>query len=113
MKVGTESYGHAVMLNIDGEITEDTLSVFRQSVDPHVADAEVVDIVLNMESVPFVDSAALEYLLDVQDELAAKFGRVKLVKCDENVRKIMEITRLDRTFEEFSQVADAVKSVQT
>jgi len=73
---------------------------------------EVVDIVLNFESVPFIDSAGLEYLLDLQDRLAERFGQVKLVHVDENVSTILEVTRLRSNFETFDSVTEAVKTLK-
>ena len=69
MNIAAESYGRAVILNLKGDFVEDTLVAVRQTVDHQLADKEVVDIVLNMEAVPFVDSACLEYLLDLQGRL--------------------------------------------
>lgn len=112
MKISAESCGHAVILNLHGELTEDTLSAFEQAVERHCSDRDVVDLVLNMEEVPFVDSAALEHLLDLQDRLAENFGQVKLARLDVNVAKILEITRLDRTFECHPDVTEAVKAVR-
>ncbi len=112
MIANTESYGHAVVLNLKGELTEDTLAAFQQGVDRCMQDKDVIDIVLNMEGVPFLDSAALEYLLDVQDRLAERLGQVKLLKCDENVVKIFEITQLNGAFEIFKDLTEAVKAIQ-
>jgi len=110
MNVTTESYGHAVILNLKGEFTEDSISSVRQAVVHQLESDDVVDIVFNLESVPFVDSAALEYLLDVQDSLADRFGRVKIACPDENVGLILEFNRLDSTFEVFKETHEAVKS---
>jgi len=112
MNINAESYGHAVILNLKGELTADTLGAFQQAVDRQLEGKEVIDIVLNLEEVPFVDSAALEYLLDLQDRLNERLGRVRFVKCDENVAKILEITRLDTVFEVFADVPEAVKALQ-
>lgn len=112
MNITAESYGHAVILIFKGELVEDTIEALRQAVDHQLESNEVIDLVLNLESVPFVDSQALEYLLDLQDRLAERLGQVRLVKCDENVRKILEITRLDSVFELFEDVTEAVKAVE-
>lgn len=112
MTISAESYGHAVILNMKGELTEDTLAAFQEVVDRHVRDKEVIDLVLNLESVPFIDSKALEYLLDLQDTLAQKMGQVKLLRCDERVQKILEITRLEASFETYRDVSEAVKAIQ-
>ena len=112
MNISAESYGHAVILNLKGDLTEDVLGPFNQAVEHQLAAPEVVDIVLNLEGVPFVDSAALEYMLDLQDRLAERFGQVKLVKVDENVATILEITRLNTAFEVYQDATEAVKAIQ-
>jgi anti-anti-sigma factor len=112
MNLTAESYGHSVILNIKGELTDDSLVALRQVVDHHLAGGEVVDLVLNLEQVPFIDSACLEYLLDLQDKLAEKFGQVKLTNCDANVTKILEITHLTTSFEILRDVAEAVRAIQ-
>jgi len=111
MNITAESYGRTVLLNVNGELTEDSLDAFRQAVDHQVATQDVVDIVVNMEKVPFIDSSVLEYLLDLQDKLIERLGQIKLAKCDENVAKILEITRLKNDFEVFSDVTEAVKTI--
>ncbi len=111
MQVTAESYGHAVMLIISGDLTEDSLSAFQQAVDHQLEGKKVVDLVLNLEGVPFIDSACLEYLLDTQEMLSDRMGQIKLVKCDENVKKILEITGLTSSFEQCDKVDVALKAV--
>ena len=111
MNITAESYGRAVLLNINGELSEDALSAFQQALDHQMLTQDVVDVVLNMEQVPFVDSAVFEYLLDLQDKLIERLGQVKFANCDENVTKILEMTRLKNGFEVFSDVAEAVKTI--
>ena len=112
MNVTAESYGHAVILKLKGELTADSLDGFKKAVEHQLEGHEVLDLVLDLEEVPFIDSAALEYLVDLQEGLAEKLGRVKLAKCDENLHKIMEITRLDTSFEIFGDIAEAVKAIE-
>jgi len=111
MNITAESYGHAVILKLTGELTEDSLNVFRDAVDHHLGARNLIDLVLDMESVSFIDSVALEYLVGLQDSLAEKLGQVRLVRPDDNIRKILEITRLESTFEVFANPADALKSI--
>lgn len=111
MNITAESYGHAVMLIISGDLTEDSLSTFEEAVEHQLSGKEVVDLVLNLEGVPFIDSACLEYLLNTQEMLAARMGQIKLVKCDENLKKILEITGLSSNFEQCDKVDVALKAV--
>jgi len=112
MNIAAESYGHAVILNLKGELTDDSLSALAGAAERALEDSVVIDLVLNFESVPFVDSKALEFLLALQDRLSERLGQVKLLKCDENIRKILEITRLEGAFEVCMDVNEAVKSIQ-
>jgi len=111
MKVTAESYGHAVILNCKGDLTADSLDSFRQVVESQLGEAQVRDLILNFAEVPFVDSAGLEYLLDMQERLNDRLGQVKLAGLDENVSKILELTRLDSTFEQIESVSEAVKAM--
>jgi anti-sigma B factor antagonist len=111
MNVTAESYGQAVVLNCKGELTADTLETFQRAVAHQLEDEHVRDLVLNLEEVPFVDSACLECLLDVQAQLAERLGVVRLAGLDENVRTILEITRLDGAFERFADVPATVKAM--
>jgi anti-anti-sigma factor len=112
MNITAESYGHAVVLNMKGEFTEDALSAVRREVQHQLGGRDVADLVLNLEKVPFVDSAGLEFLLDLQERLSEKFGQVRLAKPDENVRKILEVTRLESEFEIHEDITEAVKAIQ-
>ena len=110
MQVTAESYGQAVILNCKGELTADSLEAFRRAVDHQLAEQQVRDLVLNLEEVPFLDSASLEYLLELQATLAERLGQVKLARLDGNLRKIMEITRLESAFERYEDLSEAVRT---
>ena len=111
MNVSAESYGHAVILNCKGELTLDSLDAFKTAVERQLQEDQVRDVVLNLREVPFVDSAALEYLLDLQERINDRLGQVRLVGLDENLAKIFEITRLDGVFDRYDDAAEAVKTL--
>ncbi len=109
MNVTVETYGQAAVLVCKGDINADSLDVLRRAVDGQLVGADIRDLVLDLAEVPFMDSACLEYLLELQERLSERLGQVKLARPDENVRKVFEITRLDNAFEAYSEVAQAVK----
>ena len=112
MKISAECYGQAVIMNLANEFTDDTVGQVQQAVDHQLEDAAIIDVVFNLSEVPYIDSTALEYLLDLQDRLAEKLGQVLLVAPDEHVSKILEVTRLNSAFEILESVNDAVKAVR-
>ena len=109
MSVTAESYGQSVVLCCKGELTADSLEGFKKAVDRQLQEPQVRDLVLDLEAVIAVDSAALEYLLDLQDLLNDRSGQIKLTGLTENFAKILEITRLDNAFQRFDSVPEAVK----
>ena len=109
MQIHSESYGHVVILILEGEQTADTLDALRQAVEGELANNDVIDVVLNLEKVPFIDSAVLEYLLDLRENLSERLGEVKFIKPDENIRKVLEITHLDSEFQVFDDASAAMK----
>ena len=111
MNINAESFGQVVLLIVKGEMTADDLAALSAVVDHQLALEDVIDIVFDMQEVPFVDSATWEFFLDLQDRLAERMGQVKLVRCDENIQKIVEITRLGREFELFDAVEPAVRII--
>ena len=111
MNINVEGFGQAALLIVKGEMTADDVASLRKTTDHQLENEDVVDLVLDMQEAPFVDSAVWEFLLDLQDELAERMGQVKLARCDENVRKIVEMTRLDREFELFDAVEPAVRMI--
>lgn len=112
MNIHVESYGHAVILVLKGELDADSLGAFKQQAERQLRDKQVIDLVLDLQYVPFIDSEAMEYLLDLQEQLAERLGQIKLVKPDRNVMKILEMTRLLPSFEIFTEVPEAVKVTQ-
>ena len=73
MSIPVEDYGHAVILKPKGELTEDTLGAFKEVVEHQLESDAVIDVIVDMEDIAFIDSTVLEYLLDLQDSLHEKF----------------------------------------
>lgn len=111
MNVIAERYGQAVVLNCKGELTVDSLEAFKRVVTHQLEESQVRDIVLNLQEVSFLDSAALEYLLDLQDQIGERLGRVKLAGLDANLAKVLEVTGLEGAFERCQDVSEAVRAI--
>ncbi len=109
MNITHENYGHVTVLSLKGEFTADDTENFNRVVNDRIAN-DAHDFVIDLERVPFIDSAAMEAILDLRDRVQDKLGAVKLASVDENVVKILEIVRLDEQFERFGDLIEAVKS---
>lgn len=67
-------------------------------------------VIVAMQEVPYVDSAALEKMLEAADELSERALALKLVNVTQTCREIFEVTGLSRRFRFFQDVQDGVRS---
>lgn len=111
MKLSYEDHNVITVMTISGELTADQSDSFRRACQDRL-NSGVRDVVLDMEYLTLLDSAGLESLLWLLDETADRNGQVRLVKPDETVRKIFQLTRLDRRFGVHDTIESAAKSLR-
>lgn len=109
MKLKTQPYNNVTVLEIRGELGSESIDMFRQAVSSAVAERKE-GVVLDMSQVTFIDSEGLEQLLWSRDHCRDNQCQMKLAALDETCAKILEITRLDKEFEHYAELAEAVKS---
>jgi len=66
--------------------------------------------VLDLESVPLIDSAGLEMLLDVQEDFQRRGGALKLATRNTLCHEILTVTGVGSQFEIYPEAASAVGS---
>lgn len=111
MKLSYEDHGPTSVITISGELTADQADAFRRICAERFANT-VRNIVLDLEYLELVDSAGLELLLWLVDELNDRFGQLRLVRVNETVRKILEITRLERRFDIHDTIEAAARTLR-
>ncbi len=111
MKLSYEEFGVVTVLTISGELTADHADTFQRACQDRLT-AGARDFVLDLEYLTIIDSAGLEVLLWLVDEASQHDGQLRLVKPDETVGKIFEITRLDRRFDFHESIEAAAKSLR-
>jgi len=69
-------------------------------------------ILLNLESVPYIDSAGLGEIVRTYTTVSRQGGNLKLVNLTKRINDLLSITKLLTVFETFDAEADALKSFQ-
>lgn len=90
------------LVDEDGEQFGDTLLTRLRTSNPRV--------VLAMQEVPYMDSAALEMLLEASDLLVERAASLKLAAVTSTCREILELTGLSDRFQFFNTMEDGVRS---
>ena len=111
MKLSYEDHGKISVMTVSGELTSDQVETFRRSCLERYA-AGIRDLVLDLEYLTFVDSSGLEALLEILDEGSERSGQLRLVRPDTTIRKILEVTRLERRFNIHDSIESAAKSLR-
>ena len=109
MKVHQQQHGAVAVLKPDGPLAGDDAGSFltqlRQAVRRRMG-----RIAVDCSMVPFLDSAGLEGLVDVTDELSESGQALKLCGLNETVRQTLELTGVASQFEYFEDINAAVRS---
>lgn len=106
MQLQTETFGNVAVVHAPEELGADHAENFAAN----VLNLKQVRVVLDLDAVETLDSAGLASLLDIQDALRGQAGDLKVAATNSCNRKILELTRLDRSLDVFDNVLDAVKS---
>lgn len=111
MKLSYEDHDAITVLTVSGELTSDQADAFRRACQDRFA-VGVRDVIVDMEHLALLDSAGLELLLWLMDEVADRGGRLRVVNPEETVQRIFELTRLDRRFDIHHTIESAGKSLR-
>ena len=90
--------GADVVVSLGGEVDLYTAPELKQELHRLVDEQGATRIVIDMTETTFIDSTTLGVLLSVVKRVRPEGGAVVLVCPDRNVRRIFEITLLDRVF---------------
>jgi anti-sigma B factor antagonist len=67
-------------------------------------------LVLNLEAVPYIDSAGLGEIVRTYTTVSRQGGKLKLLNLTKRIQDLLAITKLLTVFETFESESDAVKS---
>ena len=93
------------VLSFDGQI--DDFPALIQAVDGLLANG-VKRLAIDLHGLPFINSAALGYLVKANKQLAADAGEMALCRLQPALIRIFEMTQLDQLFPTFQDVEEAV-----
>lgn len=109
MKIQEQQQGAVTVLKPDGPLIEADVGVFKERVLRTLA-ASMGRFVVDMSAVAFVDSAGLEALVDVSDEMGQGGQALRLCAANKTMREVLELTDLASRFDYFDDANTAVRS---
>jgi anti-sigma B factor antagonist len=101
-----------IVLHLQGPLTlGDSTNRFRKLIQDTL-EAGKKNILLNMSEVYYIDSSGLGELVAAFTTTSHKGGRLKLMRLTQKVQDVVQLTKVHRVFEIFSDEDSAVRSFQ-
>ena len=110
MQLSTTDDGHVTILTVDGDLViGESESLFKRTVIRLLEEGKI-NLLVDMRKVGFLDSSGLGALVRAMTSSQKEGGQTKLLGAGPQVRKLLEMTRLDSVFENFTDMETAVSS---
>lgn len=109
MELKTRHVNNVLVLELEGRFDTQTVQPVRELIRSATSNSPA-QLVVNLESVNFVDSTALSALVEGMKRSRQLQGDLRLCNLQQPVRMIFELTRLDRAFEIFTNEEEAIQA---
>src|SRR6267142_237162 len=110
MQIEERSAGDVVVLDLKGKMTlGEGDELLRDKVNSLVQQGRT-KVVLNLEGVPYIDSAGLGEIVRTYTTIKRQDGSMKLLNLTKRITDLLSITKLLTVFDTFDTEADAVRS---
>lgn len=109
MELKTRRVNSVTILKLEGRFDSHTAPPIREFLEETILQ-EPAYIVVNLESVLFIDSTALSTLVAGMKGSRQAGGDLRLCNLQQPVRMIFELTRLDRAFEILAGEEEAIRA---
>ena len=110
MPTSSKTVGTSIVLDLDGQLVLGAdLDDFRAKWTLAVT-ARTREIIIDLGKIRKIDSSGIGSLVRCHSSITAKGGKIRLVGANETIRQAFHITRLDRVFEFYQSLDDALNS---
>jgi anti-sigma B factor antagonist len=106
LRIQTKSEENRVIVSISGDIDAYHSPKLKEEMEKYTS-GEVKEILLELSDVPYIDSAGLGTLVSILRETRNGKKSLKLIGLRPNIKRIFEMTRLDKIFEVYDTVEES------
>ncbi len=110
MKIVERQVEDVVILDLHGKILIGEGDDALRDAVTRVVDSGKTKILLNLEDVPYVDSAGLGEIVRCYTTVSRKNGKLKLINLTKKIKDLLSITKLLTVFETYEAESEAIKS---
>ena len=112
MQIEERSVGDVTILDLKGKMTlGEGDELLRDKINSLIHQGQK-NLLLNLEGVPYIDSAGLGEIVRTYTTVSRQGGSLKLVNLTKRITDLLSITKLLTVFETFDTEKDAISSFQ-
>ena len=108
-KITRSRVGTRAVITLGGAVTPRDIETLDH-IKNELTEENRNEVILDLKSVSFLDSASLEYILKLHIDLKSRSGYLKLINVNSLCRDIFVATRLINTFLIFQDIHEAIKN---
>lgn len=110
LEINVRNDRNVPVIELSGEVDAYTSARFRETMI-ELIESGAVSLVISMDRVEYIDSSGLGALVGGLKRATERQGRIVIVCSNPQVRKVFEITGLERVFPLYTAEEDAVKGL--
>src|SRR5438132_6957258 len=110
MQIEERSAGEVTVLDLKGKMTLGEGDELLKDKINSLIQQERKQLLLNLEGVPYIDSAGLGEIVRTYTTVSRQGGKLKLLNLTKRIQDLLSITKLLTVFETYDSEADALKS---
>jgi len=110
MEIQERTLQNVVILDLTGKLTiGEGDELLREKINSLIQQGQR-NLLLNLEGVPYVDSAGLGEIVRTYTTVSRQGGKLKLVNLTKRITDLLAITKLLTVFDTFESEAEAISS---
>ena len=110
MEIGERTVSEVTVLDLKGKMTlGEGDELLKDKINSMLASGKK-KLVLNLEGVPYIDSAGLGEIVRTYTTVSRQGGSLKLLNLTKRIEDLLAITKLLTVFETYETEAEAIKS---
>ena len=99
MQIIMENIGTTLVVKVSGEIDHHTSAELREEMDREISLRNIVNLVLDFDGVPFMDSSGIGVIIGRYKQIQARGGKTMIIRVQPQVDKILELSGLKKILE--------------
>lgn len=108
MNLTVQTRGRTLIVYISGELDLVTAEQFRSEVDKLLDERPLVNLIVNLKGISFIDSSGLGVLLGRYKRITKGGGKMAIVQPQTQVQRILEFAGIPKLIKIYQQEAEAL-----